>query len=469
MRKNIFRVLALSLLLLGINGIGHASLTDGLVIYYPFHGDAKDESENGNNGTVNGATLTADRNGNLNNAFYFDGNSYIVSQRKPDINPNGDFTYSLWIRIDTPYYTWNNDAWYLDRNPQGGNGAPLVSLWTHKDTPNVLWYLRYDDSTAPFKNFEGVAGILKLSTWKHYVVVRKYGQFIQLFCDGILVTSSPDAAKSLTPDIPVIGNYGNPVHGLIGAIDEFRIYNRALSESEIQGLFTFVDITPRSLSVTPSNQNVSNTSGTTTFGVSNTGTGTMPWTAAVTPASTWLTITSGTSGTDSGTITCSFPANTSTSARTATVRVTATGATGSPKDVTVTQAPAQPVLSVTPSNQAVSKDAGTTTFSVSNTGTGTMPWTAAVTPASTWLTITSGASGTDSGTINCSFPANTSTSTRTATVRVTAPGATGSPKDVTVTQAPTPLQPVVSVSPVSRDVAKEAGTTTFVSGDLKLY
>jgi hypothetical protein len=57
-------------------------------------------------------------------------------------------------------------------------------------------------------------------------------------------------------------------------------------------------------------------------------------------------------------------------------------------DVTVTQAPAvQLVLSVTPSNQAVSKDAGTTTFNVSNTGTGTMPWTAAVTSGGAWLKL----------------------------------------------------------------------------------
>ena len=101
--------------------------------------------------------------------------------------------------------------------------------------------------------------------------------------------------------------------------------------------------------------------------------------------------------------------------------------------------PVQPVLSVSPANRAVAKDAGTTTFSVSNTGTGTMPWTAAVTPDSSWLSITSGTSGTDTGTINCSFSANTSTSSRTATIRVTATGATGSPVDVTVTQAPTPV------------------------------
>jgi hypothetical protein len=91
------------------------------------------------------------------------------------------------------------------------------------------------------------------------------------------------------------------------------------------------------------------------------------------------------------------------------------------------------VLSVTPPNQPVAKDAGATAFNVSNIGTGTMPWSAEVISGS-WLTITSGSSGTDAGTINCSFTANTGTSARTATIRVTATGATGSPQDVTVTQ-----------------------------------
>ena len=94
-------------------------------------------------------------------------------------------------------------------------------------------------------------------------------------------------------------------------------------------------------------------------------------------------------------------------------------------------------LSVSPANRDVAQDAGTTTFRVSNTGTGTMPWTAAVISEGSWLFIASGTKGTDAGTITCSFTANTSTSvSRTATIRVTAPGATGSPVDVTVKQRP---------------------------------
>lgn len=92
------------------------------------------------------------------------------------------------------------------------------------------------------------------------------------------------------------------------------------------------------------------------------------------------------------------------------------------------------ILSVSPTSQSVSADADNTTFSVNNTGTGTMSWTASVTSGNSWLSISSGSSGTNTGTINCSFTANTNSSTRTATIRVTATGAAGSPVDVMVIQ-----------------------------------
>ncbi len=98
----------------------------------------------------------------------------------------------------------------------------------------------------------------------------------------------------------------------------------------------------------------------------------------------------------------------------------------------------QSVLSVSPASRNVAKDGGITSFSVSNTGNGAMPWTAAVTSGDGWLSITSGVSGTDTGTINCSFTSNTGTAARTATIRITASGATGSPLDVLVTQTLTP-------------------------------
>ncbi|MFM2135838.1 MAG: hypothetical protein RL021_1238, partial [Bacteroidota bacterium] len=49
--------------------------TNGLVGWWPFNGNANDESGNGNNGAVNGATLVEDRIGNALSAYYFNGNT----------------------------------------------------------------------------------------------------------------------------------------------------------------------------------------------------------------------------------------------------------------------------------------------------------------------------------------------------------------------------------------------------------
>ena len=115
--------------------------------------------------------------------------------------------------------------------------------------------------------------------------------------------------------------------------------------------------------------------------------------------------------------------------------MTATGATGSPIDVTVTQqgsSSVQPILSVAPSNRDVSSSNGSTSFSVSNTGGGIMGWTASVTSGGSWLSIASGSSGTNAGTVNAYYTQNTTASQRIGAIRVTAIGVTGSPMDVTV-------------------------------------
>ena len=126
-------------------------------------------------------------------------------------------------------------------------------------------------------------------------------------------------------------------------------------------------------------------------------------------------------------------------------------------------APLNSVLSVTPSSQNVAKGAGEAGFSVSNSEPGTMPWTAEVISGGDWLRITSGGSGTDAGTIVCAFDENTATIARTGTIRVTATGATGTPKDVTVTQAEnTPLS-LMELSIDGPASVNENGTGTYAA------
>ena len=72
--------------------------------WWPFNGNANDESLNGNNGTVDGATLSADRNGNANSAYAFDG----IDDKIVCINggPTGNPTISInfWIKTSSNSY-----------------------------------------------------------------------------------------------------------------------------------------------------------------------------------------------------------------------------------------------------------------------------------------------------------------------------------------------------------------------------
>src|SRR5208282_5892757 len=73
------------------------NLLQGLVAYYPFNGNANDASGNGNNGTVYGATLTADRFGNPNAAYSFNGASAYITTPLTNTIFSGDFTASVWF------------------------------------------------------------------------------------------------------------------------------------------------------------------------------------------------------------------------------------------------------------------------------------------------------------------------------------------------------------------------------------
>ncbi len=75
--------------------------TEGLIAYYPFNGNANDESGNGNDGTVYGATLTTDRFGNKNAAYVFDGiDDYIWLGNKAEFKPE-KITIAAWFKTNS--------------------------------------------------------------------------------------------------------------------------------------------------------------------------------------------------------------------------------------------------------------------------------------------------------------------------------------------------------------------------------
>jgi Laminin G domain. len=236
MRKKLFGILVLSLLVLGFNGIGNASLTDGLVAYYPFNGNANDESGNGNNGTVNGATLTTDRFGNANNAYSFNG----VNNEVRVLNPFGQnvpnsLSISVWIKT-----TSTKDA--------GAIVTQVTACINNTDDHfGIALYNLSDDKELKADIFNGTTAKTDRSLvadgfWHHIAVVGT-DKSISLYVDGkikFLASSTPvftyDPAINLV--IGGVSFYACSYNSYFeGSIDDVYIYNRALSDAEIQELY----------------------------------------------------------------------------------------------------------------------------------------------------------------------------------------------------------------------------------------
>ena len=113
--------------------IAQINLKIGLIAYYPFNTNTNDESGNGNNGTVNGATLTTDRFGKANSAYKFDGSNLIA------VNPaqfkNQTFTYAIWVKLDDLPTGGDNNC-FITIGGAGGDQVLSVTSAYQSQTSN---------------------------------------------------------------------------------------------------------------------------------------------------------------------------------------------------------------------------------------------------------------------------------------------------------------------------------------------
>jgi hypothetical protein len=212
--------------------------TKGLVAYYPFNGNAKDESGNGNDGSVNGATLSADRHRQPGRSYAFDGKTSFANMGNREAFNFGqsDFSFSIWIMP-----RGRNVAKYVISKYQPLN-KPAYGIGTGQRGNAYAW-IGFPDSAA----FIRAPDPLIESQWHHLVVLVNRKGAMQLFTDGSLI-SSVDISKNggtISNDIALsIGQVeGNgttePFRRFSGQLDDIRIYNRALSAEEVKALYEF--------------------------------------------------------------------------------------------------------------------------------------------------------------------------------------------------------------------------------------
>lgn len=222
--------------------------TNGLVAYYPFNGDANDASGNGNNGTVSGATLTTDRNGNINAAYHLSNsgskidllatNSYLGAS---------DHTISFWFKTTAN----GNDMYVLTKRPSCLGGNEQFFEFRIDASGSIIRYLRAGGQDLPCS--------FNTNAWNNLVFIKE-ANTVKIYLNNVLVQSqnaqydqSPNAMLGVSSTSACITNFGQNNKRYVGDIDDIAIYNRALTPQEVNTLFLGCNL---SYTLQPVNQSV---------------------------------------------------------------------------------------------------------------------------------------------------------------------------------------------------------------------
>ena len=210
------------------------NLDKGLIAFYPFSGNANDESGNGINGKITKAVLTTDRNGEQNAAYYFNGSSYIQLPFSSLYNfgSTDSFTISAWIM---PEQSFKSVAEALVvKSPFADNHT--LAQW------NYGIYLINKKGMSGYADthvLQGSSTLSKNETW--YNITSTYSNGIwKLYINCILEKQDLSKTKYILQDgysRITFGKKGGAFGDWFkGKMDEVRIYNRVLSEEEILSL-----------------------------------------------------------------------------------------------------------------------------------------------------------------------------------------------------------------------------------------
>jgi hypothetical protein len=210
--------------------------TDGLVAYYPFNGNAKDESGYGFNGVVDGAKLTSDRSGQADKAYYFDGHSGISAPIDTTLSLN-KFTLTAWFKSDSAV------------------ASARIVVVTRPDQCNSYYGIFYDASnrlqTILLTDSTSTTGYtlttsrstIDAKAWRHSAMSYSTG-VLKIYADGALDDSIAikDSLETRFFSSAAVQIGFCPRGGrFIGKLDAIRIYNRALSDAEIKAVYSFRD------------------------------------------------------------------------------------------------------------------------------------------------------------------------------------------------------------------------------------
>ena len=222
-----------------------SSLLSGLVAYFPFTGNANDSSGNGNNGTVYGASFSTDRFGNVNSSYFFNGTNNYISLTNTFFKGQieSKLSLSVWFKIssypasNSLYTIWDKQGFWREESIQISSNGSIGYWWTY---PNPqAYYGAYSQ-----------AAIIPLNQWNNFIFIMN-GTTSNIYLNGQLLSTSSNTSNGLmdfsylaagnSTSTNIIGA-AKPAAGteyfMNGSIDDFRLYDRALTQQEITYLAT---------------------------------------------------------------------------------------------------------------------------------------------------------------------------------------------------------------------------------------
>lgn len=226
-------------------GVGLAvSFTDvdALVAHYPFDDTTTtDASGNGNTGilTGTGTTLVTGKIGS--GALSFNGNGYVTFTSVAALGlatATSEFSCATWIK------TSQTDATILClRNSGSGNQVILFCIgynfYDNAFTGRLSCLVR-DDAGTGVMNVNSTAAVND-NAWHHVAVTRNSSKLLTLYIDGVSAGTATDTMTgALTPNLAgsaVAYEIYTAVRTLTGSLDDFRIYKRALTSTEVAALY----------------------------------------------------------------------------------------------------------------------------------------------------------------------------------------------------------------------------------------
>jgi len=212
----------------------NVALTDGLVAFYPFNGNADDESGNGNDGTVNGATLTSDRFGYSNKAYSFDGSNDFIEL--PNIIPVFKGSVSYWYK--TSGNAEGQILVYHTNTIDNGFGTVHDAMENHTAINGDGYNVFIVDNGSGTDLTDSIVPV-ELNTWYHIIVTYDTQDSARMYINGNLVYTIDLSAETGThlPTVTYVGRPSMDDRYFHGVFDDLRIYDRELNEIEIKNLF----------------------------------------------------------------------------------------------------------------------------------------------------------------------------------------------------------------------------------------